>query len=135
MSNPRTAASPRGPSRIAHRAARRSRPAAAAYLTTPRLSPTIVRDPVAGGPASMASSRARRHPHASASGEVATAGRATAADRAGCRAPPPSGGDHSTAAAPEARPCAEPRDPPSNVTIGPGQALAAMWGGRRRKQG
>eukprot|EP00969_Alexandrium_andersonii_P236348 10433894-Alexandrium_andersonii.AAC.1 len=35
MSNPRTAASPRGPSRTAHRGARRSRPAAAAYLTTP----------------------------------------------------------------------------------------------------
>eukprot|EP00969_Alexandrium_andersonii_P053621 2358975-Alexandrium_andersonii.AAC.1 len=62
----------------------------------------------------MASSRARRHPHASASGEVATVGRATAADRTG------------TAAAPEARPCAESQDPPSNVTIGPGRAEAAM---------
>eukprot|EP00969_Alexandrium_andersonii_P148441 6561193-Alexandrium_andersonii.AAC.1 len=89
---------------MAHNGARRSRPAAAAYRTTPRLSPTMVSGLAGGGSQPTASSRARRHPQASASGEEVTAGRATADDLSGRRSPPLSGADQRTAAAPEARP-------------------------------
>eukprot|EP00969_Alexandrium_andersonii_P075227 3317401-Alexandrium_andersonii.AAC.1 len=63
----------------------------------------MVRGPSREGPAIRASSRAKRHPQASASGDVATIGRATAADRTGTRAPLASGADRQTAAAPDAR--------------------------------
>eukprot|EP00969_Alexandrium_andersonii_P123445 5455240-Alexandrium_andersonii.AAC.1 len=59
---------------------------------------------------------------------MATAGRATAADRTGLRVPSAPGGDRQTAAAPDTRPCGESRDPPSKVTMGPGRPVATTNG-------